>query len=185
MISQGWAGWGDKDTFPIALRSLHEDYYMVPHPLRTLFVNGTTQGVGMLQADPINNEQYVPMFLHANIIKWSIRDFLCVGCPSDSGDPKDPVAVSFFEKPEYPINKHLKQHHRIFNLEAMQALGIDPEPLIWKSMEHAACRSVWQETELCARTRAHMTLVFGHEFRPAGTMARLLGYGDQVCIKEA
>lgn len=181
LISQGWAGWGDKDTFPIALRAMKEDFFMVPHQLRTLFVNGTTVGIGMLQADPTNPIEYAPMFLHSNMIKWSIRNFMCIGC---SFDQEDPVPMSFLEKPDSPINTHLKQHSRIFKQEEMNFMGIDPEPLIWKSMEHTACRSVWKDDGLCRRTRLHMSETFGHRFEPPGVMARLLGYGDRICIKE-
>ena len=154
---------------------------MVPHQLRTLFVNGTEQGIGMLQADPTNDEKYVAMFLHSNMIKWSIRDFLCVGC---SYNQYEPPAVSAIEKPEYPINRHLTKHSRIFKEEDMQMLGIDPEPLIWRSMEHAACSSVWREADLCVRTRSHMSQTFGYHFQPAGKMGGLLGSRDQICINE-
>ena len=181
LISQGWAGWGDKDTFPIALRAMNEDFYMVPHQLRTLFVNGTTVGVGMLQADPTNLNTYSPMFLHSNMIKWSIRNFLCIGCALHQ---EDPVPMSFLEKPDSPINTHLKEHSRIFKLEEMHFMGIDPEPLIWKSMEHTACRSVWKDDGLCSRTRVHMAETFGNRFESPGMTARLLGYGDRVCVKE-
>ena len=151
---------------------------MVPHQLRTLFVNGTDQGIGMLQGDPTNLDKYSPMFLHSNMIKWSIRNFMCLGCPFDE------VPMSFLERPDAPINAHLKKHQRIFNQEAMHFMGIDPEHLIWKSMEHTACRSVWKDNGLCVRTRAHMTETFGHRFEPPGLLARLLGYGDRICIKE-
>lgn len=177
LISQGWAGWGDKDTFPMALRSLHQEYYMVPHDLKTLFVNGTVQGIGMLQADPTNQTNYQPMFLHSNVVKWGIRAFYCKGCGSD---PIDPVAASAIEKSDSSINLHLKEHYRIFKIEDMKAMGIDPEPLIWKSMEHTACRSVWKDDGLCARTREHMEKTFGNQFRP-NRIAGLLGY-DYVCV---
>ena len=179
MISQGWAGWGDKDTFAIALRSLRQDYHMVPHTLKTLFVNGTSHGIGMLQADPTNDTAYEPMFLHSNIIKWSIREFMCLGCSSDSSDP---VALSAIENPESAINRHLKEHRRIFKIEDMQAMSIDPEPLIWKSLEHTACRSVWRSRGLCHRARQHMTQTFGYQFR-RGWFASFLGPEEQMCYQ--
>ncbi|KAL9615374.1 MAG: hypothetical protein Q9167_000202 [Letrouitia subvulpina] len=114
-----------KDTFTVALRSLRQNYSMVPHPLKTLFVNGTSHGIGMLQADPANQIKYEPMFLHSNIIKWSIHEFMCVNCSSSSSDP---VALSAIENPESAINPHLKDHHRIFKTEDMQSMAIDPEP---------------------------------------------------------
>ncbi|KAL8719131.1 MAG: hypothetical protein Q9225_003820 [Loekoesia sp. 1 TL-2023] len=175
MISQGWAGWGDKDTFLIALRSLRQDYYMVPHKLKTLFINGTNEGIGMLQADPTNPTAYVPMFLHSNIIKWSIRGFLCKGCADEAVDP---VAVSALENPKSPINPHLREHRRIFSLQDMRAMDIDPEPSIWRSFEHVACRSFWQSELLCNRTREHMEQTFGFQFQsPLG------GGEEQICLK--
>ncbi|KAL8701963.1 MAG: hypothetical protein Q9201_004639 [Fulgogasparrea decipioides] len=181
MISQGWAGWGDKDTFLIALRSLRQDYYMVPHKLKTMFINGTSDGVGMLQADPTKPANYEPMFLHSNMIKWSIRGFLCLGCANDTIDP---VKTSALENPNSSINLHLTEHHRIFKLEDMKAMDIDPEPLIWKSFEHVACRSVWKSEGLCNRTRLHMEQTFGYQFRKSW-VPPVVGGGDQVCIKSA
>lgn len=177
MISQGWAGWGDKDTFLIALRSLRQDYYMVPHKLKTLFINGTNDGVGMLQADPTNPTAYEPMFLHSNIIKWSVRGFLCVDC---AHDPVDPVLVSALENPKSPIHPHLKDHRRIFSLDDMRAMNIDPEPSIWRSFEHVACRSFWQNESLCNRTREHMEETFGFQFRRDGFSP---GDEEQICLQ--
>ena len=154
---------------------------MVPHQLKTLLVNGTDQGIGMLQADPTNRNDYVPMFLHSNIIKWSIRNFMCIGCAKDKTDP---VPMSFLEKSDSAINPHLIGHERIFPLDDMQAMNIDPEPLIWKSMERTACRSVWKNESLCARTREHMSETFGHRFESPGMVAGVLGYGDHPCIKD-
>ena len=162
----------------MALRSLHQEYYTVPHDLKTLFVNGTTHGIGMLQADPNNQTGYEPMFLHSNVVKWGVRAFMCIGCASD---PIDAISLSALENPESSIYRHLKEHYRIFKVEDMEPMGIDPEPLIWKSMEHTACRSVWKDNGLCTRTREHMEKTFGHQFR-IGRIAGLLGYGDRVCI---
>ncbi|KAL8735305.1 MAG: hypothetical protein Q9166_000850 [cf. Caloplaca sp. 2 TL-2023] len=178
MISQGWAGWGDKDTFLLALRSLRQDFYIVPHKLMTLFVNGTSHGIGMLQADPTKSAAYEPMFLHSNIIKWSIRGFFCSGCTNDEDDP---VELSAWEDPESSINPHLKEHRRIFPLHDMKSMNIDPEPLIWKSFEHVACRSVWQSPDLCNRTREHMEQTFGYEFKRSGK-SPILGGGDQISL---
>ncbi|KAL8835978.1 MAG: hypothetical protein Q9170_003101 [Blastenia crenularia] len=179
MISQGWAGWGDKDTFLIALRSLRQDYYMVPHKLKTLFVNGTSDGIGMLQADPTIPDTYQPMFLHSNIIKWSIRGFLCLGCADEAIDP---VAVSALENPKSPINPHLREHRRIFPLKDMTDMNIDPEPLIWRSFEHVACRSSWQSESLCNRTREHMEQTFGFQFKKSW-VSPLVGNGEQICLR--
>ena len=164
----------------MALQALHDDFYLVPHKLRTMFVAGTVHGIGMLQADPTNQTGYEPMFLHSNVIKWGIRDFLCVKCPSSS---EDKVEVSALEKEDSSINSHLKEHRRIFKTEDIKELGIDPEPLMWKSMEHTACRSVWKDQDLCARTREHMTKTFGYKFQ-TGRVANMLGFRESVCIQD-
>ena len=153
---------------------------MIPHELKTLFVNGTIEGIGMLQADPSNQKDYEPMFLHSNIIKWSPREFLCKSCASDK---EDPVKSSFLEREDSSINRHLKEHRRIFNIQDMRKLNIDPEPLIWKSMEHSVCKGVWKDGEVCARVRKHMSGAFGYEFR-SSRLFSLFGYGDQVCISK-
>lgn len=163
----------------MALRSLGQDYYLVPHELKTMFVNGTAHGIGMLQADPTNQTGYEPMFLHSNVVKWGIRAFYCVKC---SSNPIDGVASSAFENVDSSINLHLKEHSRIFKIKDMESMGIDPEPLIWRSMEHTACRSVWKDDGLCARTRDHMEKTFGNRFR-IGLVDGLLGYVDRVCIE--
>ena len=153
---------------------------MVPHKLKTLFVNGTSHGIGMLQADPTNQTEYEPMFLHSNIIKWSIRNFMCIGCKADS---MDPVALSAIENSESAIHHHLIKHRRIFNLEDMEVMKIDPEPLIWESLEHTACRSVWRSRGLCTRTREHMEQTFGYRFQ-RGWFASIIGPGEQICLTQ-
>ncbi len=144
------------------------------------FADGTFRGIGMLQADPTNQTGYEPMFLHSNVIKWGIRDFLCVKCTPHPGDKAE---LSALENQDSSINAHLKEHRRIFKTEDMKELGIDPEPLMWKSMEHTACRSVWKEENLCARTREHMTKTFGYKFQ-TGRIASILGFRESVCIMD-
>ena len=145
-----------------------------------MFVEGTAHGIGMLQADPTNQTGYEPMFLHSNVIKWGIRDFLCVKCSPGPGDKPTVIAL---ENKDSSINLHLKDHRRIFKTEDTKGLGIDPEPLMWKSMEHTACRSVWREADLCARTRQHMNKTFGYKFH-TGWFASILGLRESVCIMD-
>lgn len=178
LITQGWAGWGDKDTFPTALRSLRQSYHMMDTgELKTLFVDGTSQGIGMLQADPSNLTNYQPMFMHSNIVKWSVREFFCVGCASDA---EEPISMSLLENPDSSINAHLKEHRRIFNVHDMEGWGIDPEPMMWRVMEQTACRSVWKNRKLCRRVRKHMEKAFGVTFR-TGRMINSRGHGSQAC----
>ena len=161
LISQGWAGWGDKDTFPMALKSLRQDYRMISLELKTLFVNGTIEGIGMIQADPSNPIDFQPLLIHCNIWKWSVRDFFCTNCPPDEmGKPQ-----SAWEDRQSIIHGHLRSHRRIFNIQDMEAWNIDPEPMLWRSMEHTACRSIWRRGDLCKRVRVHMMKTFGVVFR--------------------
>ncbi|MCJ1476276.1 hypothetical protein MMC13_004942 [Lambiella insularis] len=174
LINSGWAGWGDKDTFPMALKALQEPYYQINHEIVTVFVTDTVQGIGMVQADPANETNSEPMFLHSNIIKWSMRDFLCLGCWALGGE------ISHLENPSSPINKLLLEDRRIFAEDQLPDIGMDPEPLIWKVMEQLACRSVWGNKQVCEQARQHMTKTFGYQFK-ASWMAKLLGHGDRVC----
>ena len=177
LITQGWQGWGDKDTFPMALKSFHQDYQMMKNELKTLFVEGTVQGIGMLQADPSNLTDYHPMFLHCNVVKWSVRHFFCIGCAADS---EMAVSKSFLENPDSEIHSHLTEHRRIFKVEDLAQWGIDPEPTIWKALEHTACRSVWRKRSLCHRVKDHMTKTFGFSFR-SGRLALLQRQRDLPC----
>ena len=162
----------------MALKALREPYHQVSHDLMTLFVNGVDLGIGMVQASPANATTYEPLFLHSNIVKWSMRDFLCVGCPAVKGDA---AYLSYLENPDYPVNKHLKEGLRIFDAGPLKAKGIDPEPLMWKCLEHTACRSVMGNDQVCRQARDHMEKVFGFEFK-ANSVASAVGYGDKVCV---
>ncbi|KAL9122736.1 MAG: hypothetical protein Q9187_000717 [Circinaria calcarea] len=178
LISQGWAGWGDKDTFPMALKAYREPYYQVPHDIITAFVYGTTHGVGMVQSNPANDTSAEPLFLHSNIVKWSVEEFLCLGCPPSTNKAS---STSALENTGSPIHSHLKEGKRIFATESFKEAGMDPEPLLWKCMEYSACRSVWGSSQLCKQTRDYMTKTFRYQFKPSRT-ASMIGYGDRVCV---
>ena len=143
----------------------------------TLFINDTLLGIGMVQSDPANDTHANPLFLHSNIIKWSVGEFLCVGCPAHVFRAG---SVSALENPQSPINTHLKEGKRIFAIQQLAEVGLDPEPLIWRSMEHTACRSVWGNKQLCEQTRDYMKKTFGFQFR-SSRIASFIGYGDKVC----
>jgi alpha 1,2-mannosyltransferase len=182
LITQNFAGWGDKDTFPLALKALREDYYMVPFSLDTLFLNGTSTGVAMMQADPGNQTGYEPLFLHANFIKWHVREFLCIGC---AGDDVEPVAASDLERDWSPIHNLLLDHMRLYDSDVPEKLCIDPEPMIWKSMEHIVCRSVWTNKDLCERIRDYMADAFGFRYRTR-TASRVFRKGyeiEEMCVQ--
>ena len=162
----------------MALKAFREPYYQVHHNIMTVFVNGTLLGIGMVQSDPANDTHPEPLFLHSNIVKWSVIDFLCVGCPTHIFSAG---SVSALENSQSPINSHLKEGKRIFATQQLKEAGLDPEPLIWRCMEHTACRSVWGNMQLCRQTRDYMMKTFGFQFRSSG-IASFLGYGDRMCV---
>ena len=264
LFNNGWAGWGDKDTFPMALKAAGEAYFPVTSEIRTVFLNGTLRGVGMLHDAPpgtfapppsttarLSSAAYgllsntpgfstrrpafphassdpapsgdpapgspdttpgAPLFLHANIIKWSMRDLLCDAAtcaPLPWERPASPPAASaagpLTTAPQHPPTYHRTNPHalahaflradaapnatRIFHPDQLLAAGVDPEPLLWKSVEHAACRSpAWRAPVLCGRVRKHMARVLGVRFegRPPGRGRRgSAEWGTGVCVVDA
>jgi hypothetical protein len=91
----------------------------------------------MLQADPTNQTGCAPLFLPSNVVRQGIRAFFCSDeCASDASDAG---AASAFECADSSINLHTREHHRIFKIEDLTPIDVDPESLIWKSMENTAC----------------------------------------------
>ena len=162
----------------MALKAMDEPYFQVTHDIITVFVEGTLLGIGMVQADPTNTTGTSPMFLHSNIVKWSMRDFLCVGCPAISGDGG---FVSHLESTSSPIHTHLLEGKRIFATNQLAEHQMDPEPLIWKVIEKTACRSVWGNAQVCKQARDHMSRVFGFKFTTS-RFGWLFGNAGTVCI---
>jgi len=197
LISANYAGWGDKDTFPWALRALGEDYYQFPHDIITVFQVPNSRvewghGIGMAQGDPRNNATNSPMFLHNNIIKWSMRDFLCVGCPflwvDVSKQGFDIKAIfgsgfsAYYTNKENDIYENLHKNMRILKSDGLTKAGLDPEPLIWKAMEHTACRSqAWGNKQVCDLARQHMSETFGFDFRST-LRPTANGFEDVMCV---
>ena len=178
IFNNGWAGWGDKDTFAIACKAANQPYYMVPHTIVTVFVTGTLMGIGMVQANPANKTAHEPLFMHSNMVKWSMRDFLCETCKPLPGLED---RISHPNNPKSPILSHLKEGKRIFATEQLFQGGIDPEPLMWKSLEYTACRSVWGNEEVCRNARDHMEKTFGYQFMKGGKPNK--DFGNGVCIE--
>lgn len=160
----------------MALRSLNEPFYAIPHHLITLFAAGTAQGIGMVQADPSQEDSNHPMFLHSNIIKWSLRYFLCTKSDGACDDFPQHGYYSHLEDEGSFVYSHLKDNKRVFSTNELEEKGLDPEPAMWKVLEHTACNSVFGNSHLCDRTREHMTKTFGFSFE-----SNKLG---QTCIVE-
>ena len=67
-------------------------------------------------------------------------------------------------------------------MEPMREFGIDPEPLMWKTLEHTACRSaVWGKDQLCKQTRQHMEKTFGFKFQKSDYTS-IIGMGKDYCL---
>ena len=189
VFNNGWAGWGDKDTFPVALKTAREPYHHIPNDILTLFVPGTLLGIGMVQSAPSNDTPEPkalssdvtahvpapahappgdPLFLHSNIVKWSMRNFLCDPEHCAPLFPGSPVILHRVDAGS-PIHAHLKDGRRVFSPDALAGLGSDPEPAMWKAFEHTACRSrAWRDATLCNRAREHMRQAFGFKFEQQG-----------------
>lgn len=179
VFNNGYAGWGDKDTFPFALRALGQAYHMVALDLGTLFVTGTVHGIGMLQADPTQTS-YAPLFLHGNMVKWSARKFFCDDhCPALGTYT---VLPSHMQNAQSAIYSNLRDGVRVYNMKNMLDLHIDPEPTVWRAMEHAACRSrAWSQRAVCDRVRDYMRKALGAHFSPVGPSDEL-GPHNQMCL---
>lgn len=144
----------------MALKAMQEKYYQVPHGILTLFPSGSSHGIGMLQSDPGNPKRRQPMFMHSNMVKLSAKRILCVGCVDDAGEK----IVSHLENLDSPIVTLLREGRRIFEPKELIEHGVDPEPTIWKALEHTSCRSIWGNTQMCSDARKFMTKAFGFSF---------------------
>ena len=162
----------------MALKAIGEIYHQTPHDIITVFVTGTLLGIGMIQADPTNQTTRRPLFLHSNIVKWSMRDLLCKNCTGLPGH----TPHYHLEDAHSPVNAHLREGKRIFATEQLYENEIDPEPLIWKAVEHTACRSaVWSNDQVCRQARDHMQRTFGYRLQKS-RFAAAMGYGKGTCL---
>lgn len=178
LITQGGPGWGDKDTFPTALRALSLNYTQIPHRLETQHYNKgndqpTGSGMAMLQADPWDLEDFQPLFLHSNFIKFSVRRLMCTNCtelPSALTAQQRKKEADVYFVGQVQDRKHanwnaLNHWKRIFATRGKSGLNhlgeLDTERDIWRVLERLACVGVWSDTDLCLRTKRHLKLTFG------------------------
>jgi hypothetical protein len=164
----------------MACKATGQPYYHVPHYLVTLFVSGTIDGIGMIQADPTNKVAHTPLFMHSNIIKWSARELLCSeNCnktPDQGGHPF--LMIDDSSK----IKKQLQEGMRVFSISQLFEAKIDPEPMIWKAVEHSACRTQWGNPHLCKNARDYMEKTFGFRFTKHGKEDKV-GMNREVCME--
>ena len=178
LITQGGPGWGDKDTFPTALRALSLNFTLISHNLETQHFNDgndrpTGSGMAMLQADPWDLNTFQPLFLHSNLIKLSVRRLMCERCvelPSaltmEQREQEDEVIfIGQAHDRQHDNWDALNHWKRIFATKSKTGLNhlgaLDTERDIWRVLERAACVGVWSEESLCQRTKRHLKLAFG------------------------
>ena len=152
-------GWGDKDTFAMACKAAGQPYHQVHRQIVTVFVEGTSNGTAMVQADPTVTTGHSPMFMHANIIKLAVTELLCSQTCRATKWPKNRVFHLIDGKS--PINAHLKESRRIFSPKPLFDIGVDPEPTLWTVLENLACRTQWGSSDMCRNARHHMEKTFG------------------------
>ncbi|RMY22138.1 hypothetical protein D0867_02909 [Hortaea werneckii] len=195
LLNSGQAGWGEKDTFPLALRALNEPFTAIPFRVRTAWHHGQKDNkiMGLLQMAPASQTLNDPeghgtaIFLHSTNVKWSHRDFLCIRClpiwPSES--PTDPF-VSRYEDPLEELSSQLGSNVRILDEDMFQYMPPDlpdAEVRIWRAMEHAACRSpAWRQHNACAIGRGYMQKTFGFGFDPDGEGEFVPKMEDPTCL---
>ncbi|KAK0319130.1 hypothetical protein LTR82_009894 [Friedmanniomyces endolithicus] len=179
LLNFGCAGWGDKDTFPVALRAINKPFSTVQAQPRDVWVNGQVgdRRAGMLQMDPGSGDGKLAtaFFLHATTIKWSHREFVCDGCLPiwHTGSLSD-AFTSRWEDADAELHAQLRANLRVLDVDMLQymptidasslstpdnnssAVGtqLDAEARIWRAMEHAACRSrAWRHSRTCEVAR--------------------------------
>ncbi|KAL8852573.1 MAG: hypothetical protein Q9221_002569 [Calogaya cf. arnoldii] len=178
LFTQGGPGWGDKDTFPTALRALKAKWTMVPHRLQTQrYDDGTGHGMGsgmaMMQADPAGEKAFRPLFLHSNFIKFSVRRLMCDVCV------EDPSALSTEQRMKGEevtfkgsisnrksnIWKQLNFGTRLFATKDKNELNdmgkLDTELDMWRVMERVGCIGLFSDDRICRRTRRYLDKTFG------------------------
>ncbi|KAK3651232.1 hypothetical protein LTR56_002090 [Elasticomyces elasticus] len=185
LLNTGHAGWGDKDTFPLALRALEKPFHAVSHPPADAWVNGKVgeRRTGMLQMSPttatgnasMGNENATAAFLHATTVKWSHRAFLCDGClPIWHTNRVSDAFRSDWEKVNGELHPYLHDNIRLIDPEYLQWMPavstassktLDAELRIWRAIEHAACRSpAWRHGRTCVVARKYMMNTFAFTF---------------------
>lgn len=115
-----------------------------------------------------------------------MRDFFCDGCRDAWASDDDkylgvpPMWKGRFENPDDDAYENLHQNLRIFNKDAFTKDGLDPEPLLWKVLEHTACRSkAWGSEQVCGHVRRYMRNTFHFRFtEPGGALSKVSESSD-------
>ncbi|KAL8831219.1 MAG: hypothetical protein Q9170_005390 [Blastenia crenularia] len=191
LFTQGSSGWGDKDTFPTALRALNASWTLVKHHLETQFFDDGTghnmgSGMGMMQADPADEKSFKPMFLHSNFVKLSVRRLMCAECVEDSSALSVTQRLmgetvtfkgSIADRTDH-VHDQMYTGRRLFATKTKDNLNhmgrLDTEKDIWRVMERVACVGAFSDEKICQRTRRHLGRVFG-------TVTRWEGGSEKIC----
>lgn len=205
LFNAGFAGWGDKDTYPLAFRALGGRFFTVEDEPADAWENGRVgdRRNGMLQFGPVQpgkggdvEGKPQAVFLHATTAKWSFREFLCRGClpiwPTDS--PNDPF-WSHYEDLTKDFHRQLKGFIRFLDEGVLEYMpdGLDIEVVLWRVLEYYTCRSkAWRHERTCAVSREYMMRAWnftfvaqndGRVWAENGTETVVPGWADgEVCL---
>jgi alpha 1,2-mannosyltransferase len=182
LLSQGAPGVGDKETFVQAALAVGLPYYQVRTPPIALgrHVNGSFVGVGIAQADPSLDYEYLPPMrshIHDNAF-WQDADFehpdpaVANRSNSTTKAPSRPRPVFLHQNnlkldPEKVLDDWRPYEpdgtpHRMWstkeNMEKM--LGYDAERRLWETVAEEGCRED-QNSEQCMKLRKYVGDVFG------------------------
>lgn len=128
-----------QDTFDIGLRALNESSHFVTQPVRTAYWTNQEGGLAMMQSDPYD-ETGPPIFMHANIAKWSVKDIFAWNSM---------------------LRQAISDGVRAVSSPTLIAMGIDPEPNLWKVAQTTACWSpAFGSRQACLRLREYRSRAF-------------------------
>jgi alpha 1,2-mannosyltransferase len=182
LLSQGGPGAGDKETFVQAALAVGLPYYQVRTPPAALgrIVNGSFTGVGIAQADPGLDYEYLPPMrshIHGDGL-WQDTDFAhpdpsvanrtnTTGWAPSRPRPVflhqnnlklDPGKVLDDERPYEPDGTPHRMWGSKEDMEKM--LGYDVERRVWDVVAEEGCRED-QGSEKCRKLRNYVGEVFG------------------------
>lgn len=184
LLSQGSHGQGDKETFAQAALAVGLPFYQVRTPPSSLgrYINGTYHGIGIAQADPgVDYEYLIPMRSHIHPAEtWE---------PADLAHPLAAVEKALNRTrrpPRRPRPAFLHQNilkmdpknvlgdkrqptfeldgtpHRMWGYreDVERVVGYDVERRLWDVVAEEGCRGD-QESKVCGEIRAYVREVFG------------------------
>jgi len=181
-------GWGDKDTFLIALQALREPHYLVPGRPEPINALGSSIAFINLQFDPTTSfstnvtaavtdlgTKELPETSRNGPIPTSAsarqRPLFMHACGGLKWSLRDLANAYWMRKPIYYawtyVNPRYALAHILLRarsrlLTPLQAYpDFDPEPSFWRALEHSACWSrAMGSVALCDWTKDHIRETF-------------------------